>query len=607
MAMNRTIRRSQAIHPYGPGAILDWGQECFVVLDTRKGGWARARKIYLKRLERHLNVDGFRVPPVANEFGGGIGISTLRFPSWLFCPRCRRMRQWRDDDERENRGKVPICSNDSCQNSVLVPMRYVAVCENGHLTDVDWWRWVHSRTDADAGSCDRGNKKLRFEARSDKGSSLEALVVKCENCNSSRDLSEIGQSRALERIGQTCFGRQPWQPYTEEESCDEPLLALLRSQTAVHFADTPSALDLTAEEDPSDQEFEEAMIEVAIDGLGTTLGLNSAEDFEQHIESIVGRVSDILNRPIQEVAEEGRSWLNDHFANDTAPEEASILEGEWPALTTPTSSQRSSIPLIVSDRDWPAENEADQRLRSYIDSVYLVERLRVVKALAGFCRVKSNARSVPPNLGIPGRPNWMPATEVYGEGIFVRFSNGALENWETREGDGLEERMTTFRERIEKPERIASRFQPELTVLSRFVMIHTFAHLLMRQLCYECGYSAASIRERVYVFPDRAGVLIYTADGDSEGSLGGLVRQGREDRLGPTILSSLERSAWCSNDPICRELPPHGMDGLNRAACHACVLVAETSCTHMNSLLDRELVIGEGSPGVRGFFRDLVD
>jgi hypothetical protein len=484
-------------------------------------------------------------------------------------------------------------------------MRYVGVCENGHLTDVDWWRWAHSPTQTNTGPCDRRKQNLKFEARSEKGSSLEALIIKCENCKSSRDLSDIGQEEALKRVGQSCHGRQPWQPRDEEEECDKPLRALLRSQTAVHFSETPSALDLRAEEDPLDLELHERMEEVAIDGVGRNLGLESAEEFKPYIEQIANRASDIVGRKIN--SDQVRDWLAEYYDQENVDPDTSILEGEWPALTTPTSSRRSSVPLIVTEREWPAEDDADERLSSFIDGVYLVEKLREVRALTGFRRVKPDARSVPPNLGIPSHPAWLPATEVYGEGIFLKFSNEKLKSWEGDEERRLKDRLAALEANIDQPDRIAARFQPELSVLARFVMVHTFSHLLMRQLCYECGYSAASIRERLYVFLDKAGVLIYTADGDSEGSLGGLVRQGREDRLGLTILSALERSAWCSNDPICRELPPHGLDGLNRAACHACALVAETSCTHMNSLLDRELVVGEGSTGVLGFFRDVID
>lgn len=133
-------------------------------------------------------------------------------------------------------------------------------------------------------------------------------------------------------------------------------------------------------------------------------------------------------------------------------------------------------------------------------------------------------------------------------------------------------------------------YLPEPT--PRLVAIHTFAHLLIRQLSFECGYSSGSIRERIYAENDQAGVLIYTADSDSEGSLGGLVQQGEANRLYPMIAASLEQASWCSNDPVCSEMETQGVMGLNKAACHSCTLVSETSCTMNNLLLDRKLLLG---------------
>ena len=144
-------------------------------------------------------------------------------------------------------------------------------------------------------------------------------------------------------------------------------------------------------------------------------------------------------------------------------------------------------------------------------------------------------------------------------------------------------------------------------------MIHTFSHLLIRQLSFECGYAASSLRERIYSRePDdesdaMAGLLIYTADSDSEGSLGGLVRQGQIDRIIPTVLSALQHGQWCSSDPICRELPGQGLNGLNRAACHACCLISETSCVYNNTLLDRMVVTGNDDiNGNIGFFSSVI-
>ena len=129
----------------------------------------------------------------------------------------------------------------------------------------------------------------------------------------------------------------------------------------------------------------------------------------------------------------------------------------------------------------------------------------------------------------------------------------------------------------------------------------------MRQLCFECGYASTSLRERLYVDDGRmSGVLIYTADGDSEGTLGGLVRQGEPDRLPAIMLRSLHQAAWCSADPLCLETENSGMVGLNRAACHACLLAPETSCELANAMLDRRLLFGDDT-GVTGFFSTVLE
>ena len=149
-------------------------------------------------------------------------------------------------------------------------------------------------------------------------------------------------------------------------------------------------------------------------------------------------------------------------------------------------------------------------------------------------------------------------------------------------------------------------FLPKPT--AKFVLLHTFAHLLIRQLSFECGYSSSALRERIYCDDlEMSGIMIYTADSDSEGALGGLVRQGKADRFVPTVLTALERGSWCSSDPVCRELAGQGMRGLNRAACHACTLLPETSCIAHNALLDRMLLLGKNEKANYGFFNSVMD
>ena len=157
----------------------------------------------------------------------------------------------------------------------------------------------------------------------------------------------------------------------------------------------------------------------------------------------------------------------------------------------------------------------------------------------------------------------------------------------------------------------AARQQPFRNVLAKFVLMHTLAHVIINQLSFDCGYGSASLRERLYCdFTDQnrpmQGILIYTASGDSEGTMGGLVRQAKVGRLEATVRRALDRAAWCSSDPVCIESRGQGSDSANLAACHSCCLVPETSCEEGNRLLDRALLVGTpDSPGL-GFLHALV-
>ena len=106
--------------------------------------------------------------------------------------------------------------------------------------------------------------------------------------------------------------------------------------------------------------------------------------------------------------------------------------------------------------------------------------------------------------------------------------------------------------------------------------------------------------------PEMSAVLIYTAAGDTEGSMGGLVRQGQEDRLPDLIEKAIIRASWCSSDPVCLESTGQGPAGINRAACHSCSLLPETSCERMNLMLDRTLLVGTLDKPEIGFFSDLI-
>jgi hypothetical protein len=204
-----------------------------------------------------------------------------------------------------------------------------------------------------------------------------------------------------------------------------------------------------------------------------------------------------------------------------------------------------------------------------------------------------------------GNGSWLPAIEVYGEGIFFEFSSDELKKWAAKEE--VKERLAPLDAAYQQS--FFGKSNPG-NLRAEYVLLHTFAHLIINQLSYECGYGSSSIKERIYCEKcsddlEMCGVLIYTASGDSEGSLGGLVRRGEPGKLEDTIIAALENAKWCSSDPICITLPGQGPESLNRAACHNCALLPETCCECGNRLLDRGLVVGELEKKSTGYFFEL--
>jgi hypothetical protein len=209
---------------------------------------------------------------------------------------------------------------------------------------------------------------------------------------------------------------------------------------------------------------------------------------------------------------------------------------------------------------------------------------------------------------------WLPAIEVFGEGIYIELKEQRLTQWQAQHQEWLQERLTD-----QFVNRLAAVFQtlPPLGAAnriwaSRYLLVHTFTHVLINQLVFECGYSTAALRERLYVSADpaapMAGLLVYTAAGDSEGTLGGLVRLGRPERLSLVVRRALSRASWCSADPVCSEnLGGQGSRLANLASCHACTLLPETACETVNQGLDRGMIVGTPDNREPGWLAELLE
>ncbi|MFD5342176.1 DrmB family protein [Streptomyces anulatus] len=539
------VRQAQTVLPFGVGAVLDVQGESFVAAGI--GSWPGTKTaVASERLAARLGVTGFfAAPHTLNDRYDDAdrpGVPYVRFPGWLFCGACRTMVRFLRADEKP--GEPPVCA--SCAAAPrLTPMRFVRICPDGHLDDIDWWYWAHSGlTPEQRAACSEGQRawqarRLAFRV-ADRASGLEALTVSCgaigatgRTCGAERDLLDLLGPQAGR-----CSGRNPWQRWDERATCGQQVHNVQRTAGNVYYPVVYSALDIPRSAEPPRAERDAA-------------------------ESVLGH-------------------------------------GLWTVFLGALGTDREEVfrTMIKSDTEEPWST-----LDAHIGGVVLVDRLREVRALTGFRRHSVNGTLVPADTG--ARLRWLPATEVYGEGIVLTLGEQRLTDWEN--DPRVRAHVHGVRADLDasfRDEQLAETVGKDLS--PRFLLLHTLAHLLIRQLSFDSGYTTASLRERVYGRPEygQRGLLIYTAAGDAEGTLGGLVRQGEKQHFPETLIRMLEAAAWCSADPLCAEHTGQGFGNLNRAACHACTLLPETSCQTGNTLLDRALLVG--SARVPGYFSDVL-
>lgn len=614
----KSIRSTQYVTAFGPGAIFDFGGESLIAMDQDAWNPGSAAKISLPRLQVQATaicgrpINHFLVPPIEDDRDDGAsasdaGVPYYRFPRWLFCPDCRHMARWEQRDEedliRRDANANPTC-NHCDSRSALVPMRFVYVCKAGHIGDINWPGWVHSHPEGSnhQPGCTSA-KDLSLNAITGAGGGLASLVIHCNACKAKRSLGDLMTPTEISRSGTSCRGAQPWS--RQGGNCNEMPRAEQRGSSNVYFPRLLSALDIPdLENNPQPRSFDwndlneykrryqdspallkESRLKVqwrqGITSAGEKVGLTYEEACE-YIEAVPPAAAEAPPTSI---------------AVSLSDADELLKQDEWTAfLADRTFDQFKCL-----------RHEIEAGLLTGISFVTEVKTLREVRAFTGFSRLSPSNAVVPSS----NRCHWLPGIEVFGEGIFLALDDSLLLAWEHENGKSLKARLDRMLRARNEDEGLVGTL-PEPT--PRFVLLHTLSHALIRQLSFECGYETASLRERLYCSagvngqPGRTGVLIYTASSDSEGALGGLARQGVPDRFVPGFKMAIKRSSWCSSDPVCAESQSQGLGGLNRAACHACMLITETSCTCFNTMLDRSLLIGDGSTmhgGVNGFFRNI--
>lgn len=575
------LRLSETVSPFGVGAVVDIRGESLIAPDTSWWDKRHAPEIHCERLVERLGPSVLREAPTHSGRAGKDTASLLywRFPTWRFCERCSKLSQRTGKD----RGKW----TNKCEcGGMLVPMRYVAVCEEGsHLQDIPWFMWTHRGHDAgvtEAVRLCRGYKELRFVRSAKHGEGLKSLRVECGGCKRSRPMSDLVTKDALGRDGIRCKGVQPWQEPLPANACEHRLIGVQRGATGNYIAERISALDIP---------------EVQPQSVGLADAIRAHDDFSRVVadnsgpkaEIIAGWIADELGVAVEDVL--SLASAGDEPNDDVL---ADLKDGEWAAFVkklAKSGRDHSEGDFVVDAWSTGEQPGVPATLAARLTEVGQVRRVREVRALKGFRRYSADADMISADLSTEGkRKPTLPAMEMYGEGIFFRFGEQFLAEWEQR----VEVRA---RARILVDRRLETSWAQRLDVPeARFVALHTIAHLLIRRLAYASGYSSASLQERIYARTDRpdhsAGILVYTAAGDAQGTLGGLVRLGDAERLVPLLLAALDDADVCSNDPVCIESDRQGASSLNLSACHGCSLVSETSCETANRLLDRQLVLG---------------
>jgi hypothetical protein len=566
--MRGSVRRTQLITTYGVGAIVAVDDESVMVAGL--DDWpVKGEDEHLWEPRLHIDGKQLRLPPGGeNQFGQPEDhVPVVRFPFWYYCanPSCRRL---------DSYGHLATEMRNSCRHcgGSLVPSRFIAVCEEGHIEDFPYFAWVHRGERPSDG----GRHDLRLEVTGTSGS-LGGIVVECRSCDAApRSLEGAFDRDALVGI-RSCGGRRPWLRDADDD-CGKRLRTTQRGASNVWFSQVRSVISIPPWSDGLQRfvqtywgtlrhDFEEPVM---------------AQLVEKYVEpaSVPYSVDEVLAA----IAERKEKTV-------AAKPDVQIRVEEYRALCQGRQGDSSS--------DFVAElAKPPAVLEGFVDLVTVVSRLREIRAFTGFSRLKPRVNDETA-CAIALDADWLPAVAVHGEGIFLRLDDKAVATWESQAA--VLNRVKTLQKRWQQ-----SYLYDESDLTGRFLLAHTFAHALIDEWSLAGGYPAASLRERIYSVEGGVGVLVYTAAADSAGSLGGLIAQAESDRFGSSIVEAVRRYSWCSSDPVCAETGSQGAEGLNLAACHACALLPETSCEHRNGLLDRALLVGLPDDPDFGFFRDLL-
>jgi hypothetical protein len=586
------LRPSQLITTFGPGSIVDLPD--FSVIIGGVNTWDPNTMLRYSfdidepRLKRKLRIKKIKSIPISAENSGFGTIPAYRFPDYHVCPTCRKLGTDYHFSKDLDDG-VLYCQNPDkkCPKVKTHPVRFLTACKNGHIDDFPWGFFVHPKN---KGKYDFKKCKL-YLLDTGKTGSLADLIVRCESCDNQRSISEAFSN---EKLLPRCQGRRPWlgRRNRDEHACEQQSKLLLRGASNLYFPVVESSIVVPFQSHPLVD-----LIRKEIDFDNEELILNKS-NFTFYVK---------MNSELKHYDPE-ELWSIAQRIHNGEDDDQDLLQPEWDAIT---SGQR-----YLDEPDF--EVEVQTAPSPLISRLIRVKRLKEVMVIKGFTRIhpqpdatqrysgetdhedETNDSAIAPLSDV--KLDWLPGVETFGEGIFLSLNENKLSDWESKHhsyGEKLEAvHSNQYRERNIPEEAI-----PVFPGL-RYVLLHTLSHALIRELCLHSGYSASALKERIYSDDKKgmAGILIYTATVDSEGSLGGLVELGKTEHFKSILARALTSAGYCSGDPLCAEHDPEELNDINGAACHSCLLISETSCEKSNRYLDRSVLVSTVANKERQYF-----
>lgn len=603
--MTQGIRPSQFVTTYGPGSILEGKDGPRIILEAGLGLFdaavrdPRRYRIDDVRMSKGLLNGGrvYRLPTNAEEGvkGGGFVYRTNEFHRWKICHRLHGSGASLIYEQRA----CPVCRDGGGRNAV----GFVMACRDGHLDDIPWDRVVH-----DFGEC-KGTNRGRVPSGLDnnsvfwkrEGLTLGSVMLECPRCGRRRSFGSIYYADHFR-----CRGRHPQNERPGEisrESCGQKAKVMIRQAANLRLAETRTLLSIRST-------YTELHQSLQGDGIRAALGVRPPASRDVLLEILdtlessktIGSTAAEALRSAgwgevqQAIADSGRR-TPDTYHGLVMDEFDGLLEASTGGAPPQAGPRPRSKALFELDPSRVVSADAANGRQFLIAPI---QTLRTVTVQTGFYRdvPSPDSNASPPKI-VPSvyRPpgddaGWYPGVELYGEGLFIRFKDDG--GWAPDLTGDCAEHWTDALGRAESypdfPFRDAAQSREELH--PGFVWWHTLAHLLVRTISEDAGYSSSAIRERIYFRQGNGrfsgGILLYATQPGSDGTLGGLIALA--PYMDKMLRTTLERAASCSGDPLCID-GKVASGGYNGASCYACSMNSETSCEHRNMWLDRGVLL----------------